>query len=78
MQINEIQLYNILRNKLGEKEAETLVEFVQGRIEKEFANKKDVFLTKEDKIDIIRWMAMLIVGQTALLFTLVKLIWALP
>jgi hypothetical protein len=29
MQVNEIQLYNILRNKMGEKEAESLVEFVQ-------------------------------------------------
>ncbi len=74
MQVNEIQLYNILRNKMGEKEAESLVEFVQSKIEKEFSYKKDVFLTKEDKIDIIRWMAVLIIGQTALLFTLVKLI----
>ena len=74
MQVNEIQLYNILRNKMGEKEAESLVEFVQSKIEKEFSYKKDVFLTKEHKIDIIRWMADLIIGQTALLFTLVKLI----
>ena len=74
MQINEIQLYNILRNKLGEKEAETLVEFVQSKIEKEYSYKKDVFLTKEDKIDIIRWIAMMIIGQTALLFTLVKVL----
>lgn len=74
MTIDDIQLYNILRVKLGDDEAKTLVDFVISKMEKEFAYKKDVFLTKEDKVDIIRWMVIMILGQTALLITLIKLL----
>lgn len=74
MTIDDIQLYNALRVKLGDAEAKTLVDFVVSKIEKEFSYKKDVFLTKEDKVDIIRWMVIMILGQTALLITLIKLI----
>ena len=74
MNIDDIQLYNALRVKIGDEEAKTLVDFVVSKIEKEFAYKKDVFLTKEDKVDIIRWMVMLILGQTALIITIVKLL----
>ena len=74
MTIDDIQLYNTLRIKLGDIEAKTLVDFVISKIEKEFAYKKDVFLTKVDKVDIIRWMVLMIVGQTALLITIMKLV----
>jgi hypothetical protein len=50
------------------------VDFISSKIEKEFSYKKDVFLTKEDKIDIIRWMVVLILGQSALLITVMKLL----
>jgi hypothetical protein len=74
MTIDDIQLYNIIRAKLGETEAKSLVDFISSKIEKEFSYKKDVFLTKEDKIDIIRWMVVLILGQSALLITVMKLL----
>lgn len=48
MSVSEIQLYNILKNKLGEKEAQTLVSFVEKQVKAEFETKKEILATKED------------------------------
>jgi len=48
MKVSEIQLFNILKERLGESEAQTLVEYVDHRVETEFDIKKDVLATKED------------------------------
>jgi len=48
--ISEIQLFQLLKEKLGEKEAETLVAFVDNRIkEKDEVNLKSL-ATKEDLV----------------------------
>jgi hypothetical protein len=60
MQITSIELFELLKPKLGEKEAKTLVAYVEERAEEKINQKKDVFLTKDDKIDIMR--SMYIVG----------------
>ncbi|MDQ6904068.1 MAG: hypothetical protein M3139_13785 [Bacteroidota bacterium] len=54
MSISEIQLYNALKTKLGDTEAQQLVDFVKAEVTSEFNNIKDTFLVKEDKIDIMR------------------------
>jgi hypothetical protein len=54
MSISEIQLYNALKTKLGDNEAQQLVDFVKSEVATEFDNRKDTFLDKEDKIDIMR------------------------
>ena len=54
MSISEIQLYNALKTKLGDSEAQQLVDFVKAEVTSEFNNRKDSFLVKEDKIDIMR------------------------
>jgi hypothetical protein len=54
MSISEIQLYNALKIKLGDNEAQQLVDFVKSEVSTEFNNHKDTFLDKEDKIDIMR------------------------
>jgi len=54
MSISEIQLYNALKTKLGDNEAQQLVDFVKSKVTSEFTDRKDTFLTKEDKIDIMR------------------------
>ena len=54
MSISEIQLYNALKTKLGDNEAQQLVDFVKSKVTSEFNDRKDTFLTKEDKIDIMR------------------------
>ena len=48
MTISDIQLYQLLKNKLGEKEAEQLVSFVKGEVDSQFLNKQDVLVTTRD------------------------------
>ncbi|MEP7265534.1 MAG: hypothetical protein ABI772_13595, partial [Bacteroidota bacterium] len=53
MQITSIDLYNMLKGKLGDKETKSLVCFVETQTEDIIASKKDYFLTKTDKVDLI-------------------------
>ncbi len=55
MTVTTIDLYDILKSKIGEKEAKTLVEFVEIQVEKKFeeqmneiASKEDIFQVKKD------------------------------
>jgi hypothetical protein len=69
MSVTEIQLFQILKAKLGEQEAEQLVSYVKAEVKSEFENKREVLATKEDlansKADIIKWMFIFWVGQIA-------------
>jgi hypothetical protein len=49
MIVSEIRLYEILKLKLGEKEAEALVQLVQSEVEAKFEQKKEQFITVADK-----------------------------
>ena len=46
MHVAEIELYEILKSKLGDKEAKTLVEYIETKVEKKFEEKHDI-LTKQ-------------------------------
>ena len=46
MNVSEIQLYNILKEKMGEPEAQTLVEFVDSKSASYFENKKETLVSK--------------------------------
>ncbi|GGE43126.1 hypothetical protein GCM10011413_06310 [Pedobacter psychrotolerans] len=48
MSVTEIQLFQILKAKLGEHEAEQLVSFVKAEVKSEFNNKREILATKED------------------------------
>ncbi|NTE00089.1 hypothetical protein G6M26_31495 [Agrobacterium tumefaciens] len=48
MSVTEIQLFQILKAKLGEQEAEQLVSFVKAEGKSEFDNKREILATKED------------------------------
>ena len=48
MQVAELELYDILKSKLGDKEARTLVEYIEARVERKFEEKKDLLATKDD------------------------------
>ena len=56
----ELEVYEIFKLKLGEKEAAKVIEYIEAKTEKVIADKKDVLATKEDlantKVDIIRWV----------------------
>lgn len=56
MTITSIQLYEALSGKFGKDQAQLITDYVEAKIEKEFEHKKDVFLIKQDKIDIIKWV----------------------
>ena len=67
--ISTIEMYNILKGKLGENEAKALTEYVESKVERTFVKEKDVLGTKEDlanvKSDIIKWMFIFWIGQIA-------------
>ncbi len=46
--ISDIRLYNLLKSKFGEKEAEQFVSLVKEEINNTFEAKKDSFSSKED------------------------------
>ena len=71
--ISEIHLFNALKLKLGEKEAEELVLFVKTSVRENIESEISNIATKKDltetKVDIIKWvvgiffaLAMMIVG----------------
>ena len=48
LNISDIQLFNLLKVKFGEKEAEQFVSLIKDKIEETFENKKDSLATKSD------------------------------
>lgn len=84
MYVAEIELYEILKEKIGEKEAKTLVEYIETRVEKKLEEKKDILATKIDieelrtemqrmKADIIKWMFLFWIGQLASLIAILQI-----
>ncbi len=78
LNINEIQLFNLLKGKIGEKEAEALVEFVKTSSSEEIKQSIQNLATrefvkdeinqvrlelKEFKSEIIKWMFVFWVGS---------------
>ena len=53
MSISAIRLFNILGKKLGEEESNSLVEFVHVEIDAGIRQKSDIFLTKDDKSELL-------------------------
>jgi actin-related protein len=84
MQVAEIELYEILKEKIGEKEAKTLVEYIEAKVEKKFQEKKDILATKLDieelrtemqkmKAEIIKWMFIFWAGQIGALIAILQI-----
>ena len=80
--ISSIEMYNILKVKLGEKEAKALTEYVESKVQNSIKKEKDVLTTKEDlfklevklsetKSEIIKWMFIFWVGQIAVTLAIV-------
>lgn len=70
MIINDIELYEVLKESLGEKQAKSLVGLVEVRVNNKFEQNKTVLATKEDisdlklkltkqisdvKVDLLKW-----------------------
>ena len=73
--ISTIEMYNILKGKLGENEAKALTEYVESKVEKSINKEKDILATKIDlaevKADIIKWMFIFWIGQIAVTLAIV-------
>lgn len=59
MVVSEITLYNVLKAKLGDNEAQTVVEGIKTEVKNQFderkgllATKEDIFLVKQDIADL--------------------------
>ncbi len=74
LNISDIQLFNLLKAKFGEKEAEQFVNLIKQEVEQSFENKKETLATKADIGNIELKIAQL---ETAIAKTESKLIlWA--
>jgi hypothetical protein len=78
MVVSEITLYNLLKSKYGEQDAEIVVEGIKQTIKDGFESKRDQFVSKEDlanaKSDILRWTFAFVFG--ALLLNIIAIIGA--
>ncbi len=81
---SDIQFFRMLKEKLGEKETEALVEFVDLKTKennnanlKLLATKQDLTLTNEKivatKAELIKWMFIFWIGQVAVTFGFILL-----
>ena len=48
-----MRLFNILCKRLGEEESNSLVEFVHAEVDAGIGQKSDIFLTKDDKSELL-------------------------
>jgi hypothetical protein len=66
----------LFKNRFTEKEAAKVIEYFEAKAEEKIKQKKDVFMTKDDKVelisriestraDVIKWMFIFWVGQLA-------------
>jgi primase-polymerase (primpol)-like protein len=78
MTVTTIDLYNILKSRIGEKEAKTLVEFVERKVEMKFDEHLNELATKKDlyqvRADMIKWMFIFWIGQVSVTIAMVLLL----
>ena len=67
MVVSDIQLYELLKGKLGAREAEAFVEILDRRVEKKFDEKREIIATKEDihnlRSELLRTFYLVSLGQ---------------
>ncbi len=72
----ELEVYEILKNRFSDKEAAKVIELFESKAEEKINQKKDIFMTKDDKVelvtrietsktDTIKWMFIFWIGQLA-------------
>ena len=54
MEMRDFQMYNCPRPKLGDEAAQEMITFVKSTIKTEMMDLTKIFLTKDDKFEIIR------------------------
>jgi len=61
----ELQVYELLKKRFNEEEARIVLQYIEEKGEEKINQKKDVFLTKDDKVDLIKWMVGFWIAQMA-------------
>lgn len=61
----KIQAYELFKKRFSEEEARIVIAYFEQKAEEKINQKKDVFLTKDDKVDLIKWMVGFWVAQMA-------------
>jgi hypothetical protein len=60
MLVSEIELYELLKAKIGDKEAGAFIQILEKRVDKKFDESKLLLASKQDiadaKVEIMRWM----------------------
>lgn len=83
--ISYIRLFNLLKNKFGDKEAEEIVSLIKSQVDENFEARKDTLATKNDiaelKINIaktetklILWAFIFWATQLGAIFAFIKLL----
>ena len=81
--VSDIRLYELLKAKIGDKEAEAFVTLVETRVDKKFEDAKETLATKEDlaklqshlegKInDLLKWLIVMWVTQLGAIVAIIK------
>ena len=61
----ELQAYELFKKRFSEEEAKIVIQYFESKAEEKIQQKKAVFLTKDDKIDLIKWMVGFWIAQMA-------------
>jgi hypothetical protein len=76
MIVAEIKLFELLKAKIGEKEAEAFVEILETKVDRKFDESKATLATKEDlanlRAEMIKWMFIFWASQLLAIFTFLK------
>ena len=73
MEITSIDLFNVLKEKIGEQQAKSLTEYIEVKVEQKFESQKQMLATKEDvknleiklaetKSDLLKWVFAMFVS----------------
>ena len=69
MVVSDIELYELLKTRIGEKEASAFVDILEKKVDKKFDDAKNILATKEDvtqaKLDMVKWMVGFWIAQMA-------------
>lgn len=61
----DLQVYDLFKKRFNEEEAKIVIAYFEQKAEEKINQKKDVFLTKDDKVDLIKWMVGFWIAQMA-------------
>lgn len=67
MVVSEIKMYELLKNRIGEKEAETFVQILEEKMERKIDQRKNELVTKNDvaglRAELLRTIYFTSLGQ---------------